>query len=225
MSRPAPARAALVAALLAAAALAAACGGGGDTGPAPAGAGEAGATGEPDAVETQPEEASVTPLRRKEVEVYFPSALENGLVSEFREIFDTATPGDRAKQIIAELIAGPATDNSLRSLQPSTQLRQVFVTEDGTAYLDFAAGLAEGARGGSMRELLLVYSVVDSVVLNIPEIVRVAILVNGRPVETLNGHLDLRRPLPPDHRIIIGSVVVDAAPADEPVRVAEAARP
>ncbi len=154
------------------------------------------------------------PLRTATVEIYFPSASSDGLVGEFREIFDTATPGDRAKQIVADLISGPTSDDCLRALSPSTRLRQAYVLADGTAYLDFSSELTEGIGGGSMMELLTVYSIVDSVAFGIREVQRVGILVNGRPLETMNGHLDLRRPLKPNSRLILGSIAAAAgAPA------------
>jgi hypothetical protein len=154
-------------------------------------------------------EASVAPLREATVEIYFPSSLQNGLIGEFREIFDTATPGDRAKQIVNDVIGGPTTTDALRALPPGTRLRQVYVLENGNAYLDFTSELTTGIAGGSMSELLAVYSIVDSVVLNVSAIKRVAIMINGRAVETLNGHLDLRRPLPPNMSLILGSIVVE----------------
>ena len=160
--------------------------------------------------DTEVEEEAAQPLRTTTVEIYFPSALSDGLVGEFRQIFDTATPGDRAKQIVADLISGPTSDDCLRAVSPSTRLRQVYVLSDGTAYLDFSSALTEGVGGGSMLELLTVYSIVDSVALGIREVQRVGILVNGRPLETMNGHLDLRRPLKPNSRLILGSIVVDA---------------
>jgi hypothetical protein len=155
------------------------------------------------------EEASVEPLPRSSVEVYFPSAAENGLVGEFREIFATATAGDQAKQIIADLISGPTSRDALRAVPPNVRLRQVYVLESGVAYLDFTSELTEGTGGGSMNELLTVYSIVDSVVLNVRQIHRVAILINGRTPETLNGHIDLRRPLSPDTTLILGSIIVE----------------
>jgi spore germination protein GerM len=144
------------------------------------------------------------------VEVYFPSASRDGLVGEFREIFSTATPGDRAKQIVADLISGPTTGKCLRAVPKSTRLRQVYVLADGTAYIDFSPELTEGIGGGSMKELLTVYSIVDSVAFNVREVQRVAILVNGQPIETMNGHLDLRSPLKPNPRWILGSKIVEA---------------
>ncbi len=160
--------------------------------------------------ETDTEGEADQPLRTVTVEIYFPSALSDGLVGEFRQIFDTVTPGDRAKQIIADLISGPTSADCLRAVSPSTRLRQVYVLADGTAYLDFSSGLTEGIGGGSMMELLTVYAIVDSVAFGVREVQRVGILVNGRPLETMNGHLDLSRPLKPNSRLILGSIVVDA---------------
>jgi hypothetical protein len=159
---------------------------------------------------TEGDEDTSEPLRTATVEIYFPSALSDGLVGEFREIFDTATPGDRAKQIIADLISGPSSDDCLRAVSPSTRLRQAYVLDDGTAYLDFSSELTEGVGGGSMMEVLTVYAIVDSVALGVREVQRVGLLVNGRPLETMNGHLDLSRPLKPNPRLILGSIIVDA---------------
>jgi len=173
------------------------------------------AEAEPTAAAPEPEaegepagESTATPILRRRVEVYFPSAADDGLIGEFREIFNTVTPGDRAKQIIADLISGPESADALRALPPTTRLRQVYVLKDGTAYLDFSSDLREGIGGGSMEEILAVYAIVNSVVININEVHRVGILVNGRTVATLNGHLDLRRPLRPDYSLILESVIV-----------------
>lgn len=141
-------------------------------------------------------------MRRLNVLVYFPSGESDALIGEPREIFMTSAPGDRAKQILADLISGPEDERALRAVPRGTRLLQVYVLEQGTAYVDFSAELKRGMGGGSTEELFTVYSIVNSVALNVPEIRRVGILIEGRPVETLNGHVDLRRPLPPDLSII-----------------------
>ncbi|HPW21762.1 MAG TPA: GerMN domain-containing protein, partial [Vicinamibacterales bacterium] len=50
--------------------------------------------------------------------------------------------------------------------------------------------------GGSQHELLTVYAIVDTLTANLPAITSVQILVDGREVDSLAGHVDLRRPLP-----------------------------
>jgi spore germination protein GerM len=158
-------------------------------------------------------------MRRLNVLVYFPSAESDGLIGEPHEIFMTSAPGDRAKQILADLISGPESGRAMHAIPPGTRLRQVYVLENGTAYVDFSADLKQGLGGGSAEELFTIYSIINSVALNIPEIRRVGILINGEPVETLNGHLDLRRPLGPDVSIIAMETqpMTVHAPADEPL--------
>jgi hypothetical protein len=152
------------------------------------------------------------------VQIFFPSTLGDGLVGEYREIFETAMPGDRAKQIVADLIAGPSTSEAVPALPHGTRLRQAYVTEDRVVYLDFSSTLADDLGGGSMGELLAVYSIVNSVAINLPEIDRVGILIEGQPAETLNGHTDLRRPLLPDRSMVLEPIVARTpAPARDPV--------
>jgi len=154
------------------------------------------------------------PLRIQVVELYFPAAEDDGLVAEAREIFATAAPGDRAKQIVADLISGPSTELALRALPRGTRLRQIYVLQTGVAYIDFSDDLRDGLGGGTAEEMLAVYAIVDSVVLNIPEIQRVGILIDGEPIDTLNGHMDLSRPLPPNIELIVGRIASTERPAD-----------
>ncbi len=143
------------------------------------------------------------PLDRTSVTLFFPSATGDGLASEDREIFATPLPEDRVKQILSDLITGPATDAALPAVPPGTRLRQVYVLKDGTAYADFSTDLLAAAEsGGSTDEILAVYAIVNSVAMNVPGIARVGILVEGRPCETLGGHVDLRRPLRADPSLV-----------------------
>lgn len=181
-----------------------ACGGGGNDEPVSPPDGEA-----PVAAESDDDAgAEPTPIATSNVEIYFPSNNGDGLIGEYREIFLTTTPGDRAKQIIADLISGPTSSDATRALPAGTQLRQVYVLSDGVAWLDFSTELTEGIGGGSTNEVLTVYAVVDSVIANVSEIKQIGFLVNGRPIETLNGHLDLRSPLKPDFTLVRGSAAV-----------------
>ena len=69
--------------------------------------------------------------------------------------------------------------------------------ESGLAYADFSAELRGALTGGTDNELHAVYAIVNSLALNIPEISRVTILIEGEPAQALGGHLDLRRPISP----------------------------
>jgi spore germination protein GerM len=174
------------------------CGGGEQPAPETAAA-EPGGEGEQQEPTGDP---TLEPLTFRSVTVYFPSAYNEGLVGEPREIFETASPGDRAKQIISDILAGPDDPAALRAVPQGIRLRQVYVMDNGVAYADFSSELARRMGGGSMEEILAVYSIVNSLVLNVEEIDRVGFLMDGRPCESLNGHLDLRRPLPANLRLM-----------------------
>jgi spore germination protein GerM len=165
------------------------------------------AAGEPPAGEAAPEPSPDDALTRLRVVLYYPSASGEGLVAETHEIFKTAAPGDLGKQIVSDLISGPLGPQALPALPTGTELRQLYI-DDEVAYVDFSPELKTGIGGGSLEERLAVYAIVNSIALNLPGIRRVGILVEGRPVDTLNGHLDLTRPLRPDRKLIVGGDVV-----------------
>jgi spore germination protein GerM len=143
-------------------------------------------------------ESGASPLAKASVTLYFPSAAGDTLEAETREIVDTKRPADRGAQILAALLEGPQSKAALPAVPSGTTLRKLWVRDDGNAYADFSEELASGLTGGSADEILTVYAIVDSLTSNIPSIRRVGILVAGRERETLGGHLDVRRPLPPD---------------------------
>ena len=72
----------------------------------------------------------------------------------------------------------------------------MFVGERGDAYVDFSGSLRTNHPGGSASEILTVYAIVSAITDNLPAITSVQILIEGHEVDTLAGHVDLRRPLP-----------------------------
>jgi spore germination protein GerM len=84
------------------------------------------------------------------------------------------------------------------TLPEGTQVRDLFITHDGTAYVDFSPELALKHVGGSLAEINTVYAIVNTLTLNFPQIKKVQILVDDHAVDTLTGHLDLSRPLRQD---------------------------
>lgn len=141
------------------------------------------------------------PLAKATVNLYFPSASAERLVAERREIIETPRPADRGAQILAALLEGPQSSEALPAVPEGTTLYRLWVRDDGTAYADFSGELAQGLAGSS-QEILTLYAIVDSLAMNVPEIKRVAVLVNGRERETLGGHVDVRRPLPPEPDLV-----------------------
>lgn len=100
---------------------------------------------------------------------------------------------DQAKAILeSQITSAPPL---LSAIPADAKLRAVFVTDRGDAFVDFSSELSAHHPGGSLAELLTVYTIVNAVTVNLPAVTRVQILVEGREVDTLAGHVDLRHPL------------------------------
>jgi spore germination protein GerM len=76
-----------------------------------------------------------------------------------------------------------------------TKLRDVFVTDRGDAFVDLSSEVSTRHSGGALDELLTIYTIVNALTVNLPAIGRVQILIDGKEVDTLAGHADLRHPL------------------------------
>ena len=130
----------------------------------------------------------------EELSIWFASRQEDALVLERHRVAPSQTPFDRVRASLEELIAGPK-GNALRTVSAEVKIREVFIDDQGTAYVDFSEALSQTHPGGLWAEMLTLRSIMQTLVANVPEIKRVQILIEGREVETLAGHMDIRRPL------------------------------
>jgi spore germination protein GerM len=103
----------------------------------------------------------------------------------------------RAKSMISGLIEGPKS-HLLPALPQETKLLALYITEDGVGYADFNKAISERHPGGCLTELLTIFSVVNTLALNLEEVERVKILIEGREAQTLAGHIDIRFPFSPN---------------------------
>jgi len=132
------------------------------------------------------------------VHLYFADAAKPFLVGEERVMVHPGDPTLFGRQLVAELINGPAAGGKLETISRETRLRAFFLLEDGTAVVDFSSHLRDNHPGGCRREQLTLFSVVNSLVLNEPAIERVKILIAGAESETLAGHVPIEFPLTAD---------------------------
>jgi len=134
------------------------------------------------------------PTKTSPIHLYFADRNNNFLTAEQRAILHPDDPADLAHAIVDALIKGPQK-SLVRTFPADTRLRALYIIPDGTCYVDLSAAVRENHPGGSKSELLTIYSVVNSLVLNIPEIERVQILIDGNETATLAGHIDLQLPV------------------------------
>jgi spore germination protein GerM len=137
------------------------------------------------------------------VTLFFASATGDGLVREGREIAPCDELSDCLESILEELINGPVGD--LAPVLPLTGMFNSVQLDGNLARVDFAEELLEALPSGSSSELLAAYAVVNSLAFNYPQVQQVLFTVDGKPLETLKGHLDLRKPLAPDFSLENGA--------------------
>jgi spore germination protein GerM len=95
---------------------------------------------------------------------------------------------------VEELVRGPA-EEGVRPIPSTTRLLAVFWDGDGELVLNFSDDLRTDHPGGSEAEIATVRCLVRTIAGNFPAVERVRLLVDGEPVATLAGHVDLSRAL------------------------------
>ena len=127
------------------------------------------------------------------VHLYFSDRENSFLSAEQRTLLHTGDVVEFSKAIIEVLIQGPR-EGLMRTIPSATTLHSLYVTQDGTAYVDLAATIKDAHPGGAHSEQMTIFSIVNSLILNVPEIDAVKILIDGSESMTLAGHIDLRFP-------------------------------
>jgi len=97
----------------------------------------------------------------------------------------------RAEELLRALLEIYLSKNSPHPLAPGADVRAVYLVTPGLAVIDLNSAFANGHRSGVLEEELTVASLIQTLAENIPDILRVKILVDGRDRETLAGHADL----------------------------------
>jgi spore germination protein GerM len=131
---------------------------------------------------------------KKRVLLYFSDREGDYLIGEKREISKREDVEEEAEETIRELIRGPK-GKLIPTLPSQTKILGVELDEKGVAKVNFSKALSKNHPGGSSAEMMTVYSVVNSLTLNFPEIKRVQFLVEGKGIESITGHLSLKQSL------------------------------
>jgi len=126
--------------------------------------------------------------------LFFVSEDGMSLVGVQREVAFGESVLDQARQIVVSQLA-TAPPPLVSAIPPDTKLRALYMTEQGDAFVDLSADVRTRHTGGALDELFTVYSIVNALTTNLPAVKRVQILIDGKEVDTLAGHVDLRHPL------------------------------
>jgi spore germination protein GerM len=129
--------------------------------------------------------------------VYYATQDAMNLVPEVHAVEKNDHP---AKTAIELLLAEPSNKQLVRVLPAGTKLKSLAV-RDHIAYVDFNDKIVKNNGGGSATEILIVAGIVNTLT-EFPDIHKVQILVEGKTVETLNGHMSVGEPLSRSEGII-----------------------
>lgn len=134
---------------------------------------------------------------KRTVHLYFGDAQGRHLMAEQRVVTPPADDIALARLLVTMLIQGPETE-ARRTLPADARLRALHLTESGTAFVDFEEDALAGHPGGAGGEMLTIYSVVNTLALNVDTIRTVKFLIGGQEAATLVDHVDLREPFEVD---------------------------
>lgn len=137
--------------------------------------------------------APVEEARKIQATLFYVSEDGLELVPVSREVRYGATPAEQARYIAEAQVAAPS-EGLASAIPVGTTVRAVYLGARGDAYVDLSPEAATAHKGGSLNEALAVYALVNALTANLPDVAAVQILIDGREVDTLAGHLDLRQP-------------------------------
>ena len=133
--------------------------------------------------------------KSKKIRLYFVNMETSELIAEERDIELSKDYIESLKRVLNKLIEGSAT-GMLNPIPKGTKLREVFFEQKlGYVYVDFSETLSKSHIGGVTGELLTIQSIIKTLQVNFPEIRKVQILIDGKDVNTIAGHIDISQPL------------------------------
>lgn len=147
------------------------------------------------AARTPPAVPAPGPGRKIKAHLFYVAEDGTTLSSVERDIAFGDGTLEQARLLIAAQIAPVTEPTVFSAIPPGTTLRALFLGDHGQAFVDLSREVTTAHPGGTVNELLTVYTIVNALTENLPAITSVQILVDGKEVETLAGHVDLRQPI------------------------------
>lgn len=132
--------------------------------------------------------------RRIQATLFYVAEDGTALLPTSRNVLYGATPVEQARRLVEAQVAAPP-EGLVSAIPAGTTVRGVFLTDAQEAYVDLGGAIVSGHSGGLLDEALTVYAIVNALTVNLPEVTAVQILIEGREVDSLRGHIDLRAPL------------------------------
>jgi spore germination protein GerM len=134
------------------------------------------------------------PGRKINARLFYVSGEGTKLSAVDREVAYADGAAAQAQEIVNAQLA-PAPAPLVSPIPAGTTLRALYLSAKGEAYVDLSKEVAAAHTGGTQDELLTIYAIVNALTANLPAVTSVQLLIDGKEVDTLAGHIDLRKPL------------------------------
>lgn len=149
-----------------------------------------------------PPPPSAPAVPRIEATLFFGSEDGRFLVPVKQEIPLAEGVVAQARALVEAQLATAAPAPLVSTIPQGTTLRGLYISDKNEAFVDLDAAVRTAHPGGSMNEMFTVYTIVNAITTNLPDVQTVQLLIDGREVDTLAGHVDLRRPLRKNESLI-----------------------
>ena len=140
-----------------------------------------------------PTKDAVAKKEKQEVMLYFSDANERFLVPEKRYIPKEENDEAKAKDLVKALLEGSKT-KLVSTFPEGATLDNIKIDDKQTAYVSFDKNLIKQHPGGSASEMATIYSLTNTLMRNVNSIKRVKLLIDGKEVDSIRGHVDTRQP-------------------------------
>lgn len=144
-------------------------------------------------------------MRKKErqvVTIYFSDQQELFLKPENRHVIKEDDHASEIKEIVKALLDGSKT-GLVNAFPTGVAVRDVKIADNDTALVNFNKSLINNYQGSSTKEMATIYSLTNSITQNVSGITKVKILVDGKEISSINGHISTRKAFLPDLELII----------------------
>ena len=144
-------------------------------------------------------------LKKKEkqiAKIYFSDQQERFLMPEKRYVIKENDAAAQTKEIVKALLEGSKA-GLVNTFPTGVVLIDVKVGDAGIVFVNFSKNLIKKYQGGSTAEMATIYSLTNSITQNVPSIKKVKILVEGKELSSIKGHISTRKAFSPDLELII----------------------
>jgi len=124
--------------------------------------------------------------------IYYP--LNDRLLMQERKLPRRTAQLAIAEAAVEEFLKGPG-DGVVSAIPGDSKLLGIYKDTDQILYVDLSDEFRRNFQGDAYAEFFLLKGLYESLISNVPDIQDVRVLIEGKEIETLGGHLYLFSPL------------------------------